>query len=283
MNQNQRKKDNFGAEPTFPQRAPSSQPPPPSYSPNRAAATQQASKMALWGMILAISGVVITFIPLLNLLVFLVIPTALVLSIIGLREVNKKGKTGKGQAITGLVVCLAWLVVAIVATAFFGFFIFRGFFSKTPEEQYSLFVQLELEDSLSERQRYPTYEELFGGSKEFQETVKSVTSAYADTEFKKTVPDKTLATESFYSGSYSEAAPIDAGDALPNVNNMHIWIGYSCKSALSIDQLVGANQNYNPDYFSKDGLSYAVVYKVAGDETDSAYRCQSSLAKTFFG
>ena len=302
MNQDSKgKKNNFGVEPSFPKRSPAApepqpptQPPqqpspPPLYSdPNLGdGRPKEPSKSALWSMILAVAAAVCTFIPFINLLVLPMMITAFVLALVGLKDVKKRGKTGRGQALAGLIISIVWFAIILLLLIFFGVALFLGFFNKPAEDRYAIVLQTELQNGLEEsgNTKLPRHQDLFADRGDFWRDVSTVSKAYEDIEFKDVVPEQALATESFYAGYYAESAPIDSQDALPNKDNIHIWVGYHCQSDVLQGSRVGGRMHYDPTELTKEksNITYAMVYKISSQEDlEDPWRCRSSLIDSFF-
>ncbi|GAA4876844.1 DUF4190 domain-containing protein [Saccharopolyspora cebuensis] len=80
------------------------------------AAPPQKNALALTSMILGIIGVVLSFVPVIGMVSWVLGPLAVIFGIIGIRK-----QIGKGQALAGLitggiaiVVCIVWTVMTVV-------------------------------------------------------------------------------------------------------------------------------------------------------------------------
>lgn len=249
-----------------------------SYAPDLQAASQESSGLAVAGMVLSIAAVVGFFLIFLSQLVAFV---GVILSIAGLSDVKKNNKTGKGMAITGILVGSIWLAISL-ATVIFLVWWAQNSLNKSPQSVVALLVATELEDHHQRQATYPNHSEFIkDGTIDLEVEFDDLWEGLQGRDFHENlqildnIPHKTLANQSFYTGRYAEDAPIDDGDALPDISNLHIWIGYQCKETTDSAEGISQDDFYNPNYFDESSDSYAIVFQNSGEEI-SGYGCVSS-------
>lgn len=96
-------------------------PPYPPYQPHYGAPPpyqqQPSNGMATGGFVVALVGVVLSLVPFLGIVAWVISPVGLVLSVVGLTAASRKGGTGRGLAIAGvilgglgLLICMLWAI-----------------------------------------------------------------------------------------------------------------------------------------------------------------------------
>jgi hypothetical protein len=88
------------------------QPPPP------AGTSAQQNQLALWAMITGIAGIVLIWIPYIGILGLLSGIAALILGLMGNGRARTMGGTGRGQAITGIVLGAVTIGIFIIGLVF---------------------------------------------------------------------------------------------------------------------------------------------------------------------
>lgn len=123
------------------------------YSPEPAAeyAPKRGNGFAVTALVLGIIALVLAFIPVINIISFVIAVLAIIFGIVGL-VAGKKRHAGKGMSITGIVLGVVALAVAIIMYAL----VFQGVNEKCREEGYAGNIQECLDDLQSELTDVPT-------------------------------------------------------------------------------------------------------------------------------
>jgi len=104
-------------------------PPPPGYMPQQQGYGQPhmmqaapTNSIATWAMVCGICAFLVMMIPYLGILSLVFAPMGIILGAIGISKANKIGGIGKGKAVTGLILGIAWIamfvLIMIVAFSF---------------------------------------------------------------------------------------------------------------------------------------------------------------------
>ncbi|MDO5044099.1 MAG: DUF4190 domain-containing protein [Coriobacteriia bacterium] len=107
--------DHFGTPQNFPEGMPNNQ----YQSYNRGPQKQGVSGYAITSLVLGIIGLLGSIIPILNNVTFVLAGFAVIFAIIALVLIKKSGKSGKGLAISGLVLGVLGIILTLVVQAFF--------------------------------------------------------------------------------------------------------------------------------------------------------------------
>lgn len=114
----------YPPQPPTPQQTPGQPQPQYGQYPQQPMGAPQSSSLAMTGFILALVAIPLSFVPFLNFLAFLMVPAALIISIIANNQVKASAGrlTGKGFAVAGIWISAVWMALGLIMIVFAGIF-----------------------------------------------------------------------------------------------------------------------------------------------------------------